>query len=73
MGRADLALVASALLSKLEPMRKEILVHRHKLIEKTNDKVTYPQVQQAIAKLLRQADEAALSKLLIEVVLRESD
>jgi ParB family chromosome partitioning protein len=69
MGRADLALVASALLSKLEPMRKEILVRRHKLVEKTNDKVTYPQVQQAIAKLLRQADEVALSKLLIEVTL----
>jgi len=71
MGRADLALVASALLNKLEPMRKEILVRRHKLIEKTNDKVTYPQVQQAIAKLLRQSDEVALSKLLIEVTLLE--
>jgi ParB family chromosome partitioning protein len=71
MGRADLALVASALLSKLEPMRKEILVHRHKLIEKINDKVTYPQVQQAIAKLLRQSDEVALSKLLIEITLME--
>jgi ParB family chromosome partitioning protein len=71
LGRADLALVASALLNKLDPIRKEILVRRHKLIEKTNEKVTYPQVQQAIAKLLRQADEAALSKLLIEVTLLE--
>ena len=69
LGRADLALVASGLLSKLEPMRKEILVRRHKLIEKINDKITYPQVQQAITKLLRQADEVALSKLLIEVIL----
>jgi ParB family chromosome partitioning protein len=69
LGRADLALVASAILSKLEPMRKEVLVRRHKLIEKTTDKITYPQVQQAITKLLRQADEVALSKLLIEVIL----
>jgi ParB family chromosome partitioning protein len=69
MGRADLALVASGLLSKLEPIRKEVLVRRHKLVEKTNDKVTYPQVQQAIAKLIRQGDEVALSKLLIEVTL----
>jgi hypothetical protein len=45
------------------------LVRRHKLIEKINDKITYPQVQQAITKLLRQADEVALSKLLIEVIL----
>jgi ParB family chromosome partitioning protein len=71
LGRIDLALVASGLLSKLEPMRKEVLARRHKLIEKTNDKVTYPQVQQSMAKLLRQADEAALSKLLIEVTLLE--
>jgi ParB family transcriptional regulator, chromosome partitioning protein len=69
MGRADLALVANTLLNKLEPMRKEVLARRHKLIEKTNDKVTYPQVQQAIAKLLRQGEEVALSKLLIEVTL----
>jgi ParB family chromosome partitioning protein len=71
LDRADLALVASGLLNKLEPMRKEVMARRHKLIEKTNDKITYPQVQQAIAKLLRQADEAALSKLLIEVTLLE--
>jgi ParB family transcriptional regulator, chromosome partitioning protein len=71
LGRADLALVASALLNKLEPLRREVLARRHKLIEKTDYKVTYPQVQQAIAKLLRQADEVALSKLLIEVTLLE--
>jgi ParB family chromosome partitioning protein len=71
LGRIDLALVASGLLSKVEPMRKEVLARRHKLIEKTSDKVTYPQVQQAMSKLLRQADEAALSKLLIEVTLLE--
>jgi ParB family chromosome partitioning protein len=71
LDRADLALVASGLLNKLEPLRKEVLARRHKLIEKAEDKVTYPQVQQAIAKLLRQADEAALSKLLVELTLLE--
>ena len=35
LDRADLALVASGLLNKLEPMRKEVLARRHKLIEKT--------------------------------------
>jgi ParB family chromosome partitioning protein len=69
LDRADLALVASALLNKLEPMRKEMLARRHKLIEGTASEVTYQQVQQAITKLLRQADDAALSKLLIEVAL----
>lgn len=71
LDRADLVLVASALLNKLEPMRKEVFARRHKLIDKTGSEVTFPQVQQAIAKLLRQADEAALSKLLIEVILLE--
>jgi ParB family chromosome partitioning protein len=71
LDRAGLALVASGLLNKLEPMRQEVLARRHKLIEKTNDKAAHPQVKQAIAKLVRQADEAALSKLLIEATLLE--
>jgi ParB family chromosome partitioning protein len=69
LDRADLVLIASALLNKLEPLRKEMLARRHKLIEGTASAVTYQQVQQAIAKLLRQADEPALSRLLIEVTL----
>src|ERR1019366_6212506 len=72
LDRADLALVASALLNKLEPLRKELLARRHKLVEGTASEVTHPQVQQAIARMLRQSDEGALSKLLIEVVLMES-
>ena len=43
----------------------------HKLVEGTASEVTHPQVQQAIARMLRQPDEGALSKLLIEVVLLE--
>ncbi len=72
LDRADLAMVADALLNKLEPLRKEMFARRHKLIEGTASKVTYPQVQQAIAKLLKQSDEAALYKLLVEVALLES-
>src|ERR1035437_851494 len=72
LDRADLALVASSVLNKLEPLRKELLARRHKLIEGTASKVTHPLVQNAIARMLRQADEGALSKLLIEVVLLES-
>ena len=71
LDRADLALVANAVLNKLEPMRKELLARRHKLVEGTASEVTHPQVQQAIARMLRQGDEGALSKLLIEVVLLE--
>ena len=71
LDRADLALVASALLNKLDPLRKELLARRHKLVEGSASEVTHPQVQQAIARLLRQPDEGALSKLLIEVVLLE--
>ncbi len=71
LDRADLALVASVLLNKLEPLRKELLARRHKLIEGTASEVTQAQVQQAIARMLRQADEGILSKLLIEAVLLE--
>jgi ParB family chromosome partitioning protein len=71
LDRADLVLVANTLLNRLEPMRRELFARRHKLIEATSQQVTYPQVQQAIAKMLKQTDEAALSKLLIEVVLLE--
>gem|GEM_PF-761551 len=71
LDRADLALVASALLNKLEPLRRELLARRHKLIEGPASEVTHPQVQQGIARLLWQPDEGALSKLLIEVVLLE--
>lgn len=72
LGRADLALVASALLNKLEPLSRELLARRHKLIEGSSSEVTHPQVQQAIAKLLKQPEEAALSKLLVEVALLDS-
>jgi len=72
LDRADLALVASAIVNKLEPLWKELLARRHKLIEGAVSEVTQPQVQQAIARMLRQADEGALSKLLIEVALLES-
>ncbi len=71
LDRADLALVASTLLNKLEPLRKELLARRHKLVEGGASEVTHPQVQQAIARMLRQSDEGALSKLLVEVVLLE--
>ncbi len=72
LDRADLALIASALLNRLEPLRKEQLARRHKLVEGTAGEVTHPQVQQAIARMLRQSDDGALSKILIESVLLES-
>ncbi len=71
LDRADLVLVATTLLNRLEPMRRELLARRHKLIEANSQQATYQQVQQAIAKMLKQTDEVGLSKLLIEVVLLE--
>ncbi|HVJ06513.1 MAG TPA: ParB/RepB/Spo0J family partition protein [Candidatus Saccharimonadales bacterium] len=71
LDRADLVLVATTLLNRLEPTRRELLARRHKLIETASQQVTYQQVQQAIAKMLKQTDEAALSKLLIEIALLE--
>lgn len=70
--KAGLALVAATLVAKLEPLRCEALARRHKLVEGKPSEVTYPQVQKAIAGLLRHADESALSKLLVELVLLET-
>ena len=72
LGCADLGFLATVLVNKLEPMRRERLARRHKLVEGTASEVTYPQVQQAIAKLLKQSDEAELCRLLVEIALLET-
>ena len=72
LGRSDLALVAAILANKLEPLRREALARRHKMLEGAASEITQPQIQQALAKLLRQSDEAGLSKLLVEIVLLDS-
>jgi ParB family chromosome partitioning protein len=69
MERADLVLVANALLDRTEPLRRETLARRHKMVDGTASEVTYPQVQKGLARLLRQLDESGLSKLIVEIVL----
>ena len=69
LGRAELSMVAAALLNRTEPLRREVLARRHKLLEASSRETSYQQTQQAIAKLIKQCDESALCKLLIEIVL----
>jgi ParB family transcriptional regulator, chromosome partitioning protein len=69
LDRADLALVASAIIDKMEPLRRETLARRHKMVEGSDSEVTFPQVQKGLARLLRQLDESGLSKLIVEMVL----
>lgn len=69
LDRADLALVASAMLEKMEPLRREALARRHKLVDGSVREVTFPQMQKEFARLLRQLDEIGLSKLLVEMAL----
>ena len=69
MERADLVLVANALLEKTEPLRRETLARRHKMVDGTASEVTYPQVQKGLARLLRQLDESGLSRLIVEIAL----
>jgi ParB family chromosome partitioning protein len=70
--KAGLALVAATLIAKLEPLCREALTRRHKLVEGKPSEVTHPQVQKALAGLLRRSDESALSKLLVEIALLEA-
>ena len=69
LDRADLVLIANAMLEKTEPLRREALARRHKMVDGTASEVTYPQVQKGLQRLLRQLDESGLSKLIVEIVL----
>jgi ParB family chromosome partitioning protein len=69
LDRADLALIASTMLDRMEPLRRENLARRHKLVDGSSSEVTYPHVQKTVQRLLRQLDESGLSKLIVEVVL----
>jgi len=70
--RADLVLVVNAMLEKTEPLRRETLARRHKMVDGSASEVTYPDVQKGIARLLRQLDESGLSKLIVEIALLSS-
>jgi ParB family chromosome partitioning protein len=67
--RGDLVFLADAMLEKTEPLRREALARRHKMVDATASEVTYPQVQKGLQRLLRQLDESGLSKLIVEIVL----
>jgi ParB family transcriptional regulator, chromosome partitioning protein len=69
LDRADLALIANVMLEKMEPLRREALARRHKLVDGSVREVTFPQMQKELARLLRQSDEIGLSKLLVEMAL----
>ena len=69
LDRADLVLIANAMLEKVEPLRREALAWRHKMVDGSTSEVTYPQMQKGLQRLLRQLDESGLSKLIIEIVL----
>lgn len=67
--RADLVLAVNAMLEKTEPLRRETLARRHKMVEGSVSEVTYPDVQKGIARLLRQLDESGLSRFIVEIAL----
>jgi ParB family chromosome partitioning protein len=69
LDRADLVLIANAMLERMEPLRRETLARRHKMVDGTGSEVTFPQVQKGLERLLRQLDESGLSKLIVEMVL----
>ncbi len=69
LDRADLVLIANAMLDKTEALRRETLARRHKMVDGSTSEVTYPQVQKGLAQLLRQSDESGLSKLIVEIAL----
>lgn len=69
LDRADLGLIANAILDKTEPLRREALARRHKMVDGSTSEVTYPQVLKGLQRLLRQLDENGLSKLIVEIVL----
>jgi ParB family transcriptional regulator, chromosome partitioning protein len=69
LDRGELVLIATAMLEKSEPLRRETLARRHKMVDGSASEVTYPQVKKGLQRLLRQLDESGLSKLIVEMVL----
>jgi len=69
LDRADLVFITETMLEKTEPLRREALARRHKMVDGTVTEVTFPQVQKGLQRLLRQLDESGLSKLIVEIVL----
>jgi ParB family transcriptional regulator, chromosome partitioning protein len=67
--RQSLSLVAMHMLNRLEPLHRESIARRHKMVDGSGSEVSYPMVQKGLFRLLRQLDESGLSKLLIEVAL----
>ncbi|MGB8031377.1 MAG: hypothetical protein WCF30_17125 [Terracidiphilus sp.] len=72
LDRTDLVLIASAMLDRMEALRRETLARRHKIVEGSANEVSYPQVQKGLQRLLRQLDENGLPKLIMEIVLSGS-
>lgn len=72
LDRADLVFLVESMLERTEPLRRETLARRHKMVDGTASEVTFPQVQKGLQRLLRQLDENGLSKLVIEIVLLTS-
>lgn len=72
LDRADLVFVAETMLERTEPLHREALARRHKMVDGTASEVTFPQVQKGLQRLLRQLDENGLSKLIVEIVLLDS-
>lgn len=72
LDRADLAFLAETMLERTEPLRREALARRHKMVDGSSSEVTYPQVQKGLQRLVRQLDENGLSKLIVEIVLLSS-
>lgn len=69
LDRADLVLIVNAILEKTEPLRRETLARRHKMVDGSTSEVTYPEVQKGLARLLHQLNESGLSKLIVEIAL----
>lgn len=69
--KADLELLVSRVLEKLEYQRSLLIAKRHKLLSGRNAETDFQQVSKALSKLIKDADEAALCRLLMECVLLE--
>jgi ParB family chromosome partitioning protein len=69
LDRADLALVASAMLEKMEPLRREAWPAVTSWSNGSMRKVTVPQAQKDLRGMVRQLDEIGLTNLLVEMAL----
>ncbi len=72
LGQQELQLVAWRLIEKLDHQRRILLAKRHKLLSGRNSETEFQAIEKALRSLVKESNDAALGRLLLECVLLDA-